>query len=250
MIGATEVLGPLDLPTALARFHRRYPGLELELRTGLVAELLAALDSGEVDLVLGPIHRDLHARYLPRRLAEDEIVLIAPLGHPLPRSVDLTMSQVGGEPFVCLPPGSGLRAILNAAAQAAGCRAKVQFEAPGPGSIRALVSAGLGVALLARSLATADGPPVEVRALRPPPAHPPIGLIRLRRRRPTPAARVCADFLVTEAGSTASQREPPPVRPSAPGALARGTRRATGHAATKAARAPQRDHDQVQPRAP
>src|SRR5579863_4121544 len=34
-IGATQILGSLDLPAALAQFRHRYPGVSLALQTGL-----------------------------------------------------------------------------------------------------------------------------------------------------------------------------------------------------------------------
>src|SRR5438445_755751 len=42
-IGATQVVGSLDLPAALASFRRRYPGVSLPLHTGLIAKLLCEL---------------------------------------------------------------------------------------------------------------------------------------------------------------------------------------------------------------
>ena len=45
-IGATAVLGGFDLPGALARFHTRYPGVTLSLRSGLIADLLTAARRG------------------------------------------------------------------------------------------------------------------------------------------------------------------------------------------------------------
>src|SRR5262249_18390012 len=82
-LGATAVLGDFDLPGALASFHVRYPGVGLTLRSGLIAELLAALDSGAVDLVVGPIHDDLASRFSAHRLVDEQLVLITPPGHAL-----------------------------------------------------------------------------------------------------------------------------------------------------------------------
>ncbi|PZS23980.1 MAG: LysR family transcriptional regulator [Pseudonocardiales bacterium] len=194
-IGATEVLGPFDLPAALADFHSRYPGVALVLRCGLIADLLAGLDASEVDLVLGPIHTDLASRYSAQPLFDEQLVLITPPGHRLARERRLTLSQLREEPFVCLPPHSGLRAILDAAAASDGFEPVVQFETHSPSSIRDLVSSGLGVALLAYSAATTPGSPIAVHTMDPPPQHPPIGLIHHRDRRLTPAARTCRHHL-------------------------------------------------------
>lgn len=193
-LGATEVLGQFDLPAALATFHARYPGVALTLRSGLISPLLAALDDGEVDFVLGPIHADLASRYAAHRLVDEQLVLITPPGHRLARAPCLSLADLRGEPFVCLPAGSGLRAILAATA-GEDFEPRVQFEAGSPTSIRELVSAGLGVALLARSAALAPGAPVTIHALDPAPAHPPVGLIHNRGRRLTPAAQTCRRHL-------------------------------------------------------
>ncbi len=194
-LGATAVLGPLDLPAALATFHDRFPGVALTLRSGLIAGMLAALDAGEVDLVLGPIHTVLPSRYVARELVEEQLVLVTGPGHRLSREPRLTLADLREEPFVCLPAGSGLRAILATAAEAEGFEPRVQFETASPTSIRELVAAGLGVALLARSAAMAPGPAITIHALNPAPTHPPIGVIHHRDHRLSPAAQTCRRHL-------------------------------------------------------
>jgi LysR family transcriptional activator of glutamate synthase operon len=186
-IGSMAVLGGYDLPAALVAFHARHPGVSLTLRSGLIAELLELLDSGEADLVVGPVHDDLPSRFSAHRLVDEEVVLVLPAGRPRVR----TLAELRDEPFVCLPAGSGLRAILDGAADAAGFTPRVQFETHSAASVRHLVGAGLGVALLARSAVQAPGPAVTVVELDPAPPHPSIGLIHHRDRRLSAAARAC-----------------------------------------------------------
>lgn len=181
-VGATPVLGQLDLPAALATFHRRYRGVALALRCGLISALLGALDAGEVDLVIGPVHADLPARYAAEPLAEETLVLITPPDHRLASHTRIGLAEVRDEPFVCLPAGSGLRAILQSAAADAGFEPHIPFETDSPARIRELVGVGLGVALLASSAAQAPGPQVTTHALHPAPPHPPIGVIHHRDR--------------------------------------------------------------------
>jgi LysR family transcriptional regulator, transcription activator of glutamate synthase operon len=194
-IGATQVLGSLDLPASLAAFRRRYPGVSLALRTGLIAKLLGMLDAGEVDLIVGPVHDDLPTAYQARPLVPESLVLVTPPGHPLAAGRDVALAAAGDEPFVCLPADSRLHEILAAAATAEGFVPRVEFETYSPASIRELVSAGLGVALLARSAAEGPGPAIGVCELARAPGHPAIGLIRARERPLTPAARAFAGHL-------------------------------------------------------
>ncbi len=194
-IGATEVLGTLDLPAAMAAFHARWPGVGLSLRSGLVTTLLAQLRDRELDFVVAPIHGDLPRRYVALPLVEERIVLIARIGHPLEGARKVTLAAVRNEAFVCLPQGSGLRAILSAAAAREGFRPAVEFEAPSPARIRDFVAAGLGVGLLARSAALAPGAPVGVHELKHPPPHPPIGLVAPRKPALAAPAQACWDHL-------------------------------------------------------
>lgn len=200
-IGATLVLGSLDLPRSLAQFRRRYPGVTLALRAGLIADLLGALGSGEIDIVLGPLHPELLDGFLAQPLVEERIVLVTPPGRPgsgpapAGPAGSAMLADFADEPFVCLPAGSGLHAILVAAAAAAGFTPRIQLETHSPASIRELVAAGLGVALMAESSARAIGPDVQVHRLQPAPPHPPIGLIRVPERVPSPATRAFQQHL-------------------------------------------------------
>lgn len=124
----------------------------------------------------------------------------------IPRPLD-TLAAVSDEPFVCLPAGSGLHAILIEAAAAEGFVPRIEFQTHSPASIRDLVATGLGVALLARSAAHDPGPPIGIHDLKRPPKHPPIGLIHRRSPVLTPAARAFHDdFLATQGTDKPSKR--------------------------------------------
>lgn len=200
-IGATAIVGGFDLPGALARFHTRYPGVTLSLRSGLIAGLLADLDAGTADLVVGPVHDDLPSRFSAHRVAHEHLILAVPPTHRLADGPPLPVAELRDEPFVCLPPGSGLRAILDATAHAAGFEPRVPFETHTPAAVRELVAAGLGVALLARTAADPPGPAIARRRLRPTPLHPDIGVIHYRDHRLSAAARACRGQLIDLTGT-------------------------------------------------
>jgi LysR family transcriptional regulator, transcription activator of glutamate synthase operon len=221
-IGAAQGLASLDVPRLLSGFHRRYPGVTLALRTGLIAKLLRTLEIGELDVVLGPVHADLGTGFAAEPLIAEQILLVTPPGRALGGRASggrasggrasggrasggrasggpaIRLDQVRAEPFVCLPSGSGLHAILLTAAEAAGFRPRIQFETYSPGSIRELVSAGLGVALLAASNARTPGPPIQTYELVDAPGHPPIGMIHHAERAANPVTRRWRAY-VTEA---------------------------------------------------
>jgi len=199
-IGATQVVGSLDLPVALAEFRLRYPGVSLALHSGLIAKLLGLLDAGDVDLIVGPVHDDLPAAFHARPLVTEDLVLVTAPGHRLAAQRGPSLADARDEPFVCLAADSRLQAILTGAAAAEGFVPRIEFETYSPASIRELVAAGLGVALLARSATERPGPAIGVCELARPPDHPPIGLIRSRARPLLPAARAFWDHLAATAG--------------------------------------------------
>jgi DNA-binding transcriptional LysR family regulator len=196
-LGVTPMLSPVDVPVLLAGFHRRYPGVDLAVRSGLTAPLVAALLGGEVDALIAPVQPDLPARCQARRLAAERLVLATPPGL-LPGGRPVSLAAVRDVPFVCLPPGSGLAAILASAAAAQGFTPRVQFKAPDRASIRRFVAAGLGVALLAEAATRGEGPAIDTHRLRPEPRHPPVGLIRDRDRPVTPVLRAWRQHLDRE----------------------------------------------------
>jgi DNA-binding transcriptional LysR family regulator len=74
-IGSLETTAAVRLPSLLAEFHRRFPAVQLSLRTATTAELVAAVLEGALDgaFVAGPIdHADLNATIA----FKEELVLV------------------------------------------------------------------------------------------------------------------------------------------------------------------------------
>lgn len=197
-IGATPVLGAFDLAAAMASFRLRYPGVGMTLRSGLLDELVAQLDAGTLDVVIGPEHAGLRPRHRVELLAGERLVLAVPAGHRLAGTGQVHLAECRDEPFICLPPDSGMHSLLLQAASTAGIAPRIDFQADNPASIRDLVAAGLGVALMAESTTTGPGAPIATCDLIRPPEHPPIAVITPNR--PTaPAAQAFAGHVRHEA---------------------------------------------------
>ena len=95
--------------------------------------------------------------------SEPLVVAVRP-DHPVGRRASVTLSGLRDLPLVTLTPGSGLRAVLENAGRSAGFRPRIVAETAELGSLVEL-AAGLGVALLSRSVATAGEPRVAVLEL-------------------------------------------------------------------------------------
>lgn len=92
-LGAMESTAAVRLPRLLSEYHRRHPGVVLELRTGNPQVLAAAVLAGDLDaaLVAEPI---ADAPFEKMFAFDEELVIVAPADHPpigkkgsLPRTV-------------------------------------------------------------------------------------------------------------------------------------------------------------------
>src|SRR5215216_1955736 len=197
VIGAIRSTGPFDLSALLAAFHGRHPGVELVVREEPSEVMLQHLHADALDV--GP---DIQLHPL---LSEPLVVLLAP-DHPLAGRRRLDMAELRGERFVVFGEGGSLRRIVVQGAREAGFEPQLAFESTEQQRIRAMVSRGLGVALLPLSEAEHAGPPVAVVAVRRPALARDVTLAWRAHRRHSPAALAFLELAVS-ADATGS---PPP----------------------------------------
>lgn len=137
---------------ALSAFRHAHPGVELSLVEDDSAELVERVRAGTVDLALigaaGGPPRDLDGW----PVISEPLVAAVPLDHPLADREAITLTELCGEPVICLPRGTGIRAVLDRAAAAQGLTPTVALQASAPGAVIDLALRGLGVAVLSRSM--------------------------------------------------------------------------------------------------
>lgn len=165
VVGALQSLVEVRLPRMLAAFEREFPSVEVALREETTVQMLGLLKEGAIDLALG---HTTGVRIPPRVLGvglfEEELVLVSSPDHALAGRGEVPLADLKDETFVCYKEGSGIRASLVQACKAEGFEPRIAFEC---GTLRALAAAGLGVAVVPRSMAECPGPPVAVAGLRP-----------------------------------------------------------------------------------
>jgi DNA-binding transcriptional LysR family regulator len=159
MVTACTVTGLFD---ALAEFHRAHPGVGITLIEDNSASLVDRVRSGAADLALigasGSPPRGLDAL----TIVSEPLAAAVPPGHPLLTGRPVaTLSDLAGYPIVCMPPGTGIRSVLDQACAAQGVRLRIALEASAPGAVADLAARGLGVAVLSRSMAAAQAPRLQ-----------------------------------------------------------------------------------------
>ncbi len=99
--------------------------------------------------------------------------------------------------------GSATMHAANEFFAQAGEPVRLALESGDPFLLRCLVAGGFGAAILPRSIARREGPPIEVRGLRPS-IRLPVALLWRERRHRTAAARAFIDFARSEAGASSA----------------------------------------------
>ena len=79
-IGALLPAGGIKVTTLLARFREAFRGIEVALREGTAADMLALLEADELDAAFSLVAGELPERIAALRLSEEEIVAAYPPG--------------------------------------------------------------------------------------------------------------------------------------------------------------------------
>ena len=189
----------------LGRFRGLHPGLGVVFRGAHNEPLLELLAHGRLDLALvhlGPAdgssagRQDLESAAVQiERLYEEPLVLAVGPSHRLAARISIRWKDLAEEEFVSFGIGSTVRELVADAARQAGVPMRAPVSATNLGTIRALVSAGLGVAVLPRVALTLPGPPLHGIELKAPRLTRVVALARNTIRYESPAARAFTDFL-------------------------------------------------------
>ncbi len=148
-VGASTTVGIYLLPAALGAFKKLHPGLVISLEIGARARVQEQVLRNELDLaVVGPALKDPDLAIVP--FLTDELVVVAPAGHPFAGRHGLTLKDLSDQPFVMREAASGSRWSLEKAARRAGVKLMVAMELGSNGAIKHAVESGLGLAVLSR----------------------------------------------------------------------------------------------------
>lgn len=159
-VGAIPSVSACLLPGAVAEFRHRHPQVELALFEGTSEAVAQWVENGRVEI--GIVQLPTAAgRFEERMLLTERFVALAPAAHPLARQRTVALEKLSGESFV-LYKGRARDTAL-AACRAAGFEPRIACESSELETIRSLVAAGLGFALLPQL--AAREPSAQWRAL-------------------------------------------------------------------------------------
>jgi LysR family cyn operon transcriptional activator len=156
-IGTSDTLAYHLLPRVLARFRRRYPGVELRLdnRPSPATAIAVAERRVHVGVVTLPLPDELRVggRPLGERvriepLCEQEEVAICPPDHPLAGRKRVALGALLPYPLLLLDRSTASRALLETAFAGLPARPQIAMEMSSVEVLKRLVELGFGVAVV------------------------------------------------------------------------------------------------------
>ena len=153
-IGVIPTVTAVDIAAVLGAFRRSYPEVGVHVRTGGSDEFLRRIAAGQLDVgVLGLAEGVTPRGVQTRELSQERLVAVLSEGHRLAGRRRLRLKDLADEPFVDFPEGSSGREQSDLAFDRARLRREVSFEVNTADLLTGLVRQGLGVALVAPSVA-------------------------------------------------------------------------------------------------
>lgn len=134
-------------PTLLSAFAPMYPEVTIKFFVGNREEIIRALASNDVDLVImGRPPRELVTVAEP--FAKHPLVIIAAPDHPLATKRRIPLQRLGSENFIIREAGSGTRASMEHVFKKANVPFRTSMEVSSNETIKQSVMAGMGISFI------------------------------------------------------------------------------------------------------
>jgi DNA-binding transcriptional LysR family regulator len=149
-LGASTIPGEYLLPKLMGDFKKDHPHFTLSLKIADTKEIIQYVLQGNVEFgMIGAKvnHPSLHYE----KYEEDEIIVVAPSGHPLARKKRVGLDDLLKEPWIIREEGSGTQMAVDKALRRKGKSLRafhVVTEMGSTSSMKEGVKAGLGLAFI------------------------------------------------------------------------------------------------------
>ncbi|NEB77966.1 LysR family transcriptional regulator [Streptomyces sp. SID14478] len=175
-LGTFTTAGMHLLPPALTAFRRAHPDVDLTVTDYEPPLGIAAVAGGAADVALTHAYAPAEPVAVPSSVAQEpvlveELVLVTAPGHALTATAAgaprLEPAELAGQPLISMAPRHPPRRGVESALARAGATPSVLVDTPNYALVCALVSAGLGVAVVPEMVARMSSTPLGTRKLAP-----------------------------------------------------------------------------------
>lgn len=195
-IGFSTSLSVQTLPNVISSFRFEHPEIEFQLHQGSLKYLMNMIERGDIDLAfVAPVPSE--DEYIAGTIFYTENLLaLVPTDNPLANQDRIRLNQLRNERFVSFRPGYSLQPIIISACKDAGFTPYLAFEGEDIETIKGLVSAGLGVAILPESSLQSDIP-LDTKSLiiTEPTVTRSVGIILPKTRQLAPSEQIFLEYV-------------------------------------------------------
>jgi len=156
IVGASQTTGTYLLPRMIGLFRQQYPDVAVQLHVHSTRRTAWSVANGQVDLAIigGEVPTELQDSLEIIPYAEDELVLILPVFHPLAKSGMIQKEDLYKLQFIALDSQSTIRKVIDQVLSRCGIdtrRFKIEMELNSIEAIKNAVQSGLGAAFVSLS---------------------------------------------------------------------------------------------------
>jgi len=194
-LGFATGLSAHTLPIALSQFREQYPGIHFQLYQGSHQHMVSMIEKGRLDIAFcAPVPKE-HENVDGHIFYREQFLAILPVQHDLSEQTFLRLDQLRDEPFVAFRQGLVLHDYLLNVCGQAGFKPRLAFEGEDIETIKALVSAGFGVALLPENALIHLQPDLIKIPISEPALYRSVGVIIPKRRELGPSEALLFQYL-------------------------------------------------------
>ena len=148
-LGASTTLGVYLLPEPFVRFRETYPEIQITLEVIGSPAVERRLVDGDLDMgFTESFSGSVELEAVP--FGTDQLVAIAPYGHPLSRKRRVMPEQLCQQPFVVRETGSETKSFVEQALAAKGLTISPVMSLGTTEAIKRAVAAGIGVSIVSK----------------------------------------------------------------------------------------------------
>ncbi|TCP21925.1 LysR family transcriptional activator of glutamate synthase operon [Scopulibacillus darangshiensis] len=195
-LGLSTSLSIETLPMVLSQFRAEHPSIHFQLQQGTIPFLIRLIENGEIDIAFAaPVPVD-HAVVDGHIFFSEKMLTLLPRDHPFSEQSWISLKQLKSERFVTFRPGLSLQEVVLKACQQAGFKPKIAFQGDDMDTIKGLVAAGFGVALIPEHVSARNLPPdVVTIPIRDPEVSRSVGVITPKNRKLAPSEQIFYQFI-------------------------------------------------------
>jgi DNA-binding transcriptional LysR family regulator len=149
---SSESFGDYYLPRIIIPFSKSYPLIRITMNilpTDQVVNHTAILNN-DLGFISYPVEHD---KLLVKEVLKDQLVIIAPLGHPLTYKEKLAPDDLEGQLLIMHEKGSAPRNAIENYIRKTNLSVKIPLELSSNRAIKRAVEEGIGIALISREVA-------------------------------------------------------------------------------------------------